>query len=103
MPAEELKTCPFCGGEGMSVCGADEWYYVVCEDCWCASPSYPEMDQAFVEWNRRAGAVETGAHADNSAMDAIAGLFGKWLTTNPDAAEACVVQSFIDWALQQHQ
>jgi len=43
--SEELKPCPFCGGQINMVCGTDGVVYVFCGVCTAA-------------WNRRAGEGE---------------------------------------------
>ena len=56
--SEELKPCPFCGGEaGVEICG--DGYYVTCQSHKCLiSPltgDYETEAAAIVAWNRRAG------------------------------------------------
>lgn len=53
---EELKPCPFCGGEARIIicgCGCSNYYHVKCKSCFCASPSHPQKDNAVSVWNRR--------------------------------------------------
>lgn len=53
---QELKYCPFCGGEA-SV--GEEWglvttrYYIACARCFCKTPTYKRRETAVEAWNRR--------------------------------------------------
>jgi Lar family restriction alleviation protein len=50
---EELKPCPFCGGE--SELGKDEnLYYVRCQECLTETKVYDNDYEAIAAWNRRA-------------------------------------------------
>lgn len=57
---DELKACPFCGGNDLDV--RDEGpsfsghrYHVACGDCWAKGPLTQEQDKAAEEWNTRPG------------------------------------------------
>ena len=54
--SEELKPCPFCGGEakvlGTKYEGGD--YYIVCEKCRVRVGSYSNPVEAIEAWNKRA-------------------------------------------------
>lgn len=55
--SEELKTCPFCGGEGaMCICQDERICFVKCSACGAYSQA-PKMtpDDAAAAWNARAG------------------------------------------------
>lgn len=53
---EDLKPCPFCGGENIGVYKssvADVWY-ATCNGCGCKIDSYTDRDLAINNWNNRA-------------------------------------------------
>jgi len=56
--SDELKPCPFCGGEDVEIvehCGEFGWSYTVeCLDCDCNAKQL-EKSYAVAAWNRRAG------------------------------------------------
>lgn len=53
--SEELKPCPFCGGQG-------DYYYIMtmrkhwigCSNCNCATDGYDTEEEAIEAWNTRA-------------------------------------------------
>lgn len=53
---QELKYCPFCGGEARV---NEEWgltttqYYITCARCYCKTPIYMTLEMAILAWNRR--------------------------------------------------
>ena len=61
---DELKPCPFCGGEAQrdsnNAHNGDrmdewEWFSVYCPNCFCAqTPQYKTPAEAIAAWNRRA-------------------------------------------------
>lgn len=59
---EDLKRCPFCGGEAKKVTDIvastrlNKYYCVRCTSCFCQSASYQEgwFRLAIDAWNRRA-------------------------------------------------
>ena len=61
---DELKPCPFCGGEAVlkkvliGVCPDDYEYYVKCDNIICsvylATCNRPTAEEATEDWNRRA-------------------------------------------------
>lgn len=54
---EELKPCPFCGGENVAISPYDGAKAIICMDCLCQSASYREdnaLENAVSAWNRRA-------------------------------------------------
>lgn len=57
---DELKPCPFCGGDEFDVMdgtlGANfpVVYYVHCEECLASSSDEPTKEQAIKAWNTRA-------------------------------------------------
>jgi Lar family restriction alleviation protein len=52
--AEELKPCPFCGGDAMLITPPFSRPYVACLDNFCSGPK-ETPDKAVAAWNRRAG------------------------------------------------
>lgn len=57
--ANELKPCPFCGGNRPLLNESltnfyEEVYYVICEDCQCRGKSCRCKEKAIEAWNRRA-------------------------------------------------
>jgi Lar family restriction alleviation protein len=50
---EELKRCPFCGGEAIEV-RASESYWVRCSDCDAEIALCDSRSDAIAAWNRRA-------------------------------------------------
>lgn len=58
---EEIKPCPFCGGEGQIFCLSKSYninedkYRVECEelDCGAESPLFYTQEEAIKWWNRR--------------------------------------------------
>ena len=49
---EELKRCPFCGGEAIEV-RASESYWVRCSDCDAEIALCDSRSDAIAAWNRR--------------------------------------------------
>lgn len=49
---QELKTCPFCGGEAIAV-GNDNFGYVACIHCSATTKMFPDEETATLAWNRR--------------------------------------------------
>lgn len=52
---EELKKCPFCGGEAKIYQSFDyvSKYRVECTKCEMCSPNYNELEDVIKVWNRR--------------------------------------------------
>lgn len=55
--AEELKPCPFCGGEARDYQipqrNGEPLYFVECIECWAASCCYQTREDALMMWNNR--------------------------------------------------
>lgn len=59
---DELKACPFCGGEAKCVTYLrnKEYIYIECKDCEAQAKAFPESvhysaeEKAIEAWNRRA-------------------------------------------------
>ncbi len=49
---EELRKCPFCGGEAIEV-RASESYWVRCSDCDAEIALCDSRSEAIAAWNRR--------------------------------------------------
>ena len=66
---EELRPCPFCGGEHVEVVcqgsRTNDPHVVQCDDC-DASASGMSRDEAIAAWNRRA---ERTCHIDMPVID----------------------------------
>ena len=56
--SEELKRCPFCGGQINMVCGTDGVGYVFCGVCNAEGPLEKSKEEAVAAWNRRANEGE---------------------------------------------
>jgi hypothetical protein len=54
---EELKLCPFCGGEADWSAGIG-WFAIVCQTCFVETEAYSSADDAQGVWNRRASLVQ---------------------------------------------
>ena len=50
---EELKHCPFCGGEGKVFFYKDETYNAFCKNCETITKTYNTREEAIEAWNRR--------------------------------------------------
>ncbi len=63
---DELKPCPFCGGEAKYDSYAmspyekaninyidGKWHYVYCSDCLAQGPEVLSKEDAIADWNRR--------------------------------------------------
>lgn len=50
---EELKKCPFCGGEAELCKGSGEWYWVVCTICDITQWNTHDKQEAIKAWNKR--------------------------------------------------
>ena len=51
---KELKPCPFCGSNSVSVHMSRKGdFYVKCEDCECHSASWKKKTFVIDAWNRR--------------------------------------------------
>ena len=49
---EELKPCPFCGKEKITI--EERWqYFGYCVNCGCEGPNAPTKRQAISAWNKR--------------------------------------------------
>ena len=54
MTHDELKPCPFCGGEAVPIlAGKLDYFRIYCRDC-KASTKPREYREAIAAWNRRA-------------------------------------------------
>ena len=62
MDSNELKPCPFCGGEAgiaMRTFYMEVNFSVCCDECGCSTPPYfMGEDDAIEAWNRRVGEQE---------------------------------------------
>jgi Lar family restriction alleviation protein len=53
--SEELKPCPFCGGDAQVTYFWQSYsHMIVCEDCGNKTPPQHTKDEAVAAWNRRA-------------------------------------------------
>ena len=52
---DELKPCPFCGGEKISIIGPDEGYWTLCLDCLGEGGIGETVEEAVSLWNLRDG------------------------------------------------
>ena len=50
----ELKPCPFCGGEDLTMVECEEMFFVGCYDCTTCGPAEETEEAATEAWNRRA-------------------------------------------------
>ena len=50
--ADNLKPCPFCGGEATII--GDDYYWCQCLNCWAETLGSEDVQQAIEYWNRRA-------------------------------------------------
>lgn len=48
---EELKKCPFCGGEAKIV--GYSLFWIVCEECLTETAGFATKEEAIKAWNRR--------------------------------------------------
>ena len=51
--SEELKPCPFCGGNVQKVKSSGRWGWFVSCACAAVGPSADSRDEAIRAWNRR--------------------------------------------------
>lgn len=49
----ELRKCPFCGGEELTISSILGEHYIVCDTCTCAGPGAWTEQEAIEAWNRR--------------------------------------------------
>ena len=56
------KTCPYCGGDTLTVSSKYQWYYVTCEDCGSRGPMKLTRESAMSAFNVRS-AVDEGEGA----------------------------------------
>lgn len=58
---EQLKPCPFCGGEGVLVKDRTYTYWIRCRKCGVRQPytKYNAPYEAIEAWNRRVTDVDT--------------------------------------------
>ena len=64
--SEELKRCPFCGGEATLCDYGKEWFYIVCGDCGVVTDHVSAEEIAVRIWNTRP--VEDRLKAENEAL-----------------------------------
>ena len=50
----ELKPCPFCGGEAVSMEPFDGVFSAMCQGCKCGGPITRQEELSIEAWNRRA-------------------------------------------------
>lgn len=50
---EELKQCPFCGGEGYVCTTNPNAWWVTCDDCGAEGEAGDNLEQGVQYWNRR--------------------------------------------------
>lgn len=51
---EELKPCPFCGGEAVRKCiFPNRYFFVECKNCHVSLPFKGTKEEAIEAWNRR--------------------------------------------------
>lgn len=50
----ELKPCPFCGGEAKIITYADDDKSIKCGKCWAGTSRYMSVERAVFAWNTRA-------------------------------------------------
>jgi Lar family restriction alleviation protein len=50
---DELKPCPFCGGEAFSMMDDQSNDVIVCATCWAKTDGKDTQDQVIAAWNRR--------------------------------------------------
>jgi len=53
MNKEELKKCPFCGGDAMTSYDDDNCPIVDCQLCGAMTGWYEKIDDAIKAWNKR--------------------------------------------------
>lgn len=53
MAQDELKPCPFCGGEAYISDDSDAMYMVHCYECKAELGYFKSGDEAVKKWNRR--------------------------------------------------
>ena len=53
---EELKPCPFCGGEA-KIFTPTISTYIMCKECKASTNLYSQSEEAIEAWNRRANAA----------------------------------------------
>ena len=56
--SNELKPCPFCGGNNLIIIDADTWSRfklaaVICQECKVTTPCFYLEEEAIVWWNTR--------------------------------------------------
>lgn len=51
--SEELKPCPFCGGNAQKVKSSGRWGWFVSCSCAAVGPSADSKEEAIAAWNRR--------------------------------------------------
>lgn len=49
---EELKACPFCGGDATDISGSRSW--VACKSCGAEMPIFQTKEEGAAAWNTRA-------------------------------------------------
>jgi Lar family restriction alleviation protein len=54
MTNEELKRCPFCGSEEITMMECVGDFYLQCDICQCERDTRPSKAEAIIVWNQRA-------------------------------------------------
>lgn len=64
--SENLKRCPFCGGNGRFSYGFG--YEIYCEECGSRGNTYPSKEQAILRWNNRLSPWRTGTPTEDGTF-----------------------------------
>ena len=65
--SEELKSCPFCGGENVELSTSIRSQYVQCNECNAFGPDGRDSRQAVCGWNTRSDRMES-LEAENARL-----------------------------------
>lgn len=74
---EQLKHCPFCGGEASIVEGSDSGVFAGCSNCCSCTEFFKTKNEALKAWNARPIENEKDVEIARlrDALDTIVGLF----------------------------
>lgn len=83
MSEVKLKPCPFCGGKAKTI--ENNYYVVMCKNCFSETDRYHKQEEAITQWNTRKPIEKIVRELENPYNNTV--MAGKWFTTVDRAIE----------------